>query len=64
MITTPEEYQDALNLMERIGGSFASNLAKAWQSADLNNRRLLDENFGWLLETYIKMVKDQQRQDA
>lgn len=43
---------EALNMMEDIGGHFASNLAKAWKYADEANQERLKNAFGHLLENY------------
>lgn len=52
---------EALNLMERIGGGFASPLATAWKKADLDNQRRLMSVFKDLHDTYVgylKLVKE------
>ena len=51
----------ALQLMEKIGGGFASALAKAWMKADLTNQAKLRHAFGDLLEDYMKKVEAASR---
>lgn len=51
-----ERDRKAVLLMERIGGSFASALAKAWQHADANNSARLEKAFPELLADYGQMV--------
>ncbi len=41
-----------VNVMQKYGGDFASNLAKAWQHADSHNRHRLMLAFQDLLESY------------
>jgi hypothetical protein len=53
---TEQEIADAVKLMERIGGSFASALAVAWQRADLNNQAKLKAAFPELLRDYHEMA--------
>lgn len=48
--------QRALEAMERFGGIFASNLARAWQRADIINERKLRAAFPELLAEYRQMV--------
>jgi len=43
---------EAVQLMERIGGSFASALAIAWQRADIHNQWRLRMAFPHLLQEY------------
>lgn len=47
----------AIELMERIGGGFASALAVAWQRADLNNQHRLKAAFPDLLKQYVEHVR-------
>jgi hypothetical protein len=47
----PDEFY-LVKAMKEYGGSFASNLAAAWQRADLSNQRLLRAQFSGLLESY------------
>ncbi len=47
----------ALDLMHRIGGDFAKNLAKAWMHADAANHLHLCMGFGWLLMDYHRMIE-------
>lgn len=49
--------REAIELMEQIGGGFASHLARAWRRADLENQRRLKDAFGHLLQEYVKMVE-------
>lgn len=49
------EYE-VLKKMEECGGSFASNLARAWQRADLSNKRKLMQAFGDLYQDYEAMT--------
>lgn len=49
---------EVLKLMEQIGGSFDSNLAKAWQKADLENDRRLMLGFGDLYKRYEDICRE------
>lgn len=49
--------QRLLQAMEQYGGSFARNLARAWQCADSTNRARLREAFGGLLLSYLPFVE-------
>lgn len=46
-----------IDAMERIGGGFASALARAWRRADLDNRARLRREFGDLLQSYAWAVE-------
>ena len=51
-IVTEDEEFHLVEAMRRSGGSFASNLAKAWAVADSGNRTKLRREFGDLLLRY------------
>lgn len=53
-----------LALMEQIGGSFASNLARAWQRADASNAFKLMVAFGDLYDTYATMLASSRSSDV
>lgn len=44
--------------MEEIGDSFASNLSKVWQKADLENDRRLMLGFGDLYQRYADICME------
>ena len=56
LVSEEEEFR-AVAEMAKIGGGFSSNLAKAWQKADLSNKRKLREAFGPLLLRYVRLTK-------
>jgi len=45
-------YQEVFERMERFGGSFASALANCFYRADIENRKLIIETWGELVENY------------
>lgn len=58
---TGTEYMQALRLMEKIGGGFASALAVAWIKADLSNRHALEQAFFDLIGYYVLLVRKGHR---
>lgn len=50
--------------MESIGGSFASNLAKAWKKADGANRLKLKSAFADLYKQYHNMAQSRKDHGA
>ena len=54
---SPIDYVAACNMMERIGGSFASSIATAYSRADSKNRAIPERSFHDLFERYDKLAK-------
>lgn len=57
---TREDENRLLEAMHKYGGGFASHLARAWMSADMQNRAKLRMAFGDLLEGYRQFLDDKQ----
>ncbi|MFN4278288.1 MAG: hypothetical protein ACK4FJ_18500 [Ferrovibrio sp.] len=45
----------AVEMMERIGGSFARHIARAWFAADSHNKAILETAFADLLTRYLAL---------
>ena len=58
----PIDYSSAVDLMEREGGSFASNLATTFRYADNDNRQKLINAFGDLFREYARRAKGKAAQ--
>lgn len=54
---------DGVSLMQRIGGGFASALAKAYFSADAGNRRKILDAFGDVILRHALLAKLEQSQE-
>ena len=52
MTGTPTEYDDALHMMEKQGGSFVRSLAACYYAADPSNKRRLREAFAGYFDKY------------
>ena len=50
-------YYDAVEMMDRFGGSFAQAIGKAWIVADPMNKSILEEAFRDLFERYKERAK-------
>ena len=58
------KYDNALHMMEKIGGSFIRSLAKCYYRADENNRALLRQAFSHEFEKYERMHQEQEQEQA
>ena len=57
-------YLDAAMLMQRIGGSFAAHIAKAFIHADSDNTQRLLKAFPELFMRYRRMAEEDARRQA
>ena len=48
---------EAIDLMEKYGGSFVKALSTAWYRADANNRQKLEKTFSYFEEYEAKLIK-------
>lgn len=57
-----DERLHGLQLMEKIGGGFASALATAWLRADMANRERLEAGFRHLFDRYTRMARREAKE--
>ena len=55
----PDDIHAGVTLMERTGGHFAHNIARAWFYADMGNQRRLWSAFNDLFVWFIEQAKEQ-----
>lgn len=56
MKPTSQQMWDAMTLMQRMGGGFASRLADAWFHADMQNKRKIENEFADLIAKFLSQV--------
>lgn len=61
MSSLSKEDIEGLEMMERYGGDFVRNIAKAWFHADSENQMKLRNAFGNYLDQYKEMAKQHPR---
>lgn len=57
-MNAPQEYDDALHMMEKLGGSFVRSLADCYLHADPSNKQKLRAAFSEYFERYEQMFRD------
>lgn len=58
------KYDNALHMMEKIGGSFIRSLAECYYRADAGNRERLRQAFAHEFERYEQMFREDQDKAA
>ena len=56
MTISPDTLYQVFGLMERQGGSFARNLARAWMVADGDNQKKIQDAFQNLIWEYVNKL--------
>lgn len=57
-------YDNALHMMEVIGGSFVKSLAACYYCADASNKAKLRQAFGEYFERYERMFKEHKAKEG